>query len=131
MKQYTTNYINAFIEVADDCPVNAAEAPPAKEPRTAAQIEYELIACSPYRYGSDDVLYESNGRRRGLSREEFFSKGQPCMRSSALAKRYGWGVHFDNGGNIALYAVESDGYKRLAADESLKHIKAMRSKKQT
>ena len=129
MKQHTTNYANTFIEVAEDCPVSIAEAPPAKEPKTAAQVEYEMLIGHPYKYTSDDVLYESNGKRRNIARDVFFSKGQPCFRSSALTKRYGWGVHSDKDGKIALYAIESDDYKRLASDEGIKHIKAMRSKK--
>jgi hypothetical protein len=28
---HTTNYLNTFIEVAEDCPVKAAEIPPVKE----------------------------------------------------------------------------------------------------
>ncbi len=129
MKMHSTNYFDTFIEIAEDCPVSAAEVPPAKEPKTAAQIEYEMLAGNPYAHTSDDVLYESNGRRRGASREDFFSKGQPCFRSSALTKRYGWGVHSDKDGKIALYAVESAEYRRLCAEECTKHVKAMRSSK--
>lgn len=63
------------------------------------------------------------------AREQFFSKGQACFRSSPLGKRYGWGVHSDGKGKIAIYAVESPEYKKLAKDKSLEHVKAMRSKK--
>ena len=129
MKQYTTNYFNTFIEVAEDYPSAAGEIPPLKEPKSAARIEYEMLAGEPYRYTSDDVLYESNGRRKGLDRESFFSKGQACFRSSALTKRYGWGVHSDDEGRIAIYPVGSDEYKRLAGDSGLKHVKALRSSK--
>ena len=129
MKQYTTNYTDTFIEVAEDCPVTAAQIPPAKEPRSAPRIEYEMLMNSPYQYTSDDVLYESNGNRRGISREDFYAKGQACFRSSALTKRYGWGVHSNEDGKIAIYAVDSAEYKKLANDSALKHVKAMRSSK--
>ena len=129
MKQHTTNYFNTFIEAAEDCPLSAAEAPPSKEPKTAAQIEYEMLIDSPYQNNSDDVLYESNGKRRGLSREDFFSKGQPCFRATALTKKYGWGVHSDPDGKIAIYPIGSDEYKHLSADADIKHIKAMRTNK--
>lgn len=124
---HTTNYFNAFIEVAEDCPVDKAEAPPNREPKTVAQIAYDMLVESPYQYTSDDVLYAANGERRGLNRSEFFSKGQPCFRSSPLTKRYGWGVHSDEEGRIAIYAVESVEYENLANDPSLQHYKAMRS----
>jgi len=125
----TTNYYETFIAVADDCPVEQAVIPPTKEPRSIAQIEYEMVIDKPYRYTSDDVLYAANGERRGISREEFFSKGQACFRASPLCKRYGWGVHSDKEGRIALYALESDEYKRYMEDGSLKKVKAMRSKR--
>ena len=127
MKQHSTNYASVFIEAAEDCHLSAAEEPPAREPRTAARIEYEMLIASPYQYTSDDVLYESNGRRRGLGREEFFSKGQPCFRASALTKRYGWGVHCDADGRVAIYPIESAEYQRLASDERLRHLRAMSS----
>ena len=127
MKQHTTNYYDTLIEAAEDCPVQTAEVPPLKEPKTAARIEYEMLIDSPYRHTSDDVLYASNGGRKGLSRAEFFAKGQPCFRASALTKRYGWGVHSDRDGKIALYAVESEEYERLRADENIRHLKAMRT----
>jgi len=127
MKQHTTNYYDTFIETAEDCPALTAGIPPLKEPKSAARIEYEMLINSPYRYTSDDVLYESNGNRRGISREDFFSKGQPCFHSSALTKRYGWGIHCDKDGKIAIYAVESDEYSKFAGDNAVEHLRAMRS----
>ena len=127
IKKHTTNYIDTFIEVAADCKAISGTPPQTKEPKTAAQIEYEMLIPKPYQYTSDDVLYESNGHRRGISREEFFSKAQPCFRSSALCKRYGWGVHSDGEGKIAIYAIGTPQYTKLQNDESIKHISAMRS----
>ena len=129
MKRHASNYYNTFIAVAEDCPVFTAIEPPLKEPRTAASIAYDMLYGHPYRYTADDVIYASNGARRGIPREEFFAKAQPCLRASALGKRYGWGVHCDGDGRIAIVAVESGDYQRLAADESLSHMRAMRSGK--
>ena len=126
MKQHTTNYYNTFIEAAEDCPVQFAEAPPDKEPKSAARLEYEMLIDTPYRHTSDDVIYGIKGKPKGVSREDFFSKGQPCFRASALTKRYGWGVHSDAEGRIAIYAVGSAEYDRLSADENVRHIRAMR-----
>jgi len=128
-KLYTTNYFNTFIEVSEDCPVQIAVAPPEKEPKSAARIEYEMLIDAPYRFASDDVLYASNGERRGVGREDFFSKGQPCFRASALPKRYGWGIHSDAEGKIALVAMGSEEYRHLASDQNLKHLHAMRTGK--
>jgi len=46
-----------------------------------------------------------------------------------LTKRYGWGIHFDAEGKVALYAVESEEYNHLSQNKNLKMLKAMRSKK--
>jgi hypothetical protein len=35
------------------------------------------------------------------------------MRASMLPKKYGWGVHSDAEGRLALVAVGSDSYRRL------------------
>ncbi|MEV4649453.1 DUF6157 family protein [Saccharopolyspora sp. NPDC049357] len=127
MPVHTTNYANTFIEVAADCPVAQAEEPPLRATPSVARIQFDMLIADPYRHTSDDVVYESNGRRRGLSRDEFFAKGQPCLRASALTKRYGWGVHSDAEGRIALVPAGSDRYRELAADPELQHVSAMRS----
>lgn len=126
---HTANYYDTFIAVAEDCSAKEAETPPDKEPKSVACAQYEMLINKPYEYTSDDVIYETNGRPKGLSREQFFSKGQPCFRSSPLTKRYGWGVHSDDDGKIALYGLGSDEYARHIADSSLKQLKAMRSKR--
>jgi hypothetical protein len=60
---------------------------------------------------------------------EFFSKGQPCLRSSPLGKTYGWGIHFDSESKMAIYAKGSQAYDRFRGDATLKHLKAMKSAK--
>lgn len=60
---------------------------------------------------------------------EFFARPQACLRASPLPKTYGWGLHFDATGRVALYAVESPEYKRFIEDESISHLKAMRSRR--
>ncbi len=134
----TTNYINTFIEVADDCPVTEAEVPtPRGDAKTAASIQFETVIDHPYKFTSDDVLFKVYAVKNNINgaaalaaeREKFFSKGQPCMRASPLTKRYGWGVHSNASGKIALYPLGSPEYKKLAKDNSVEHVKAMRSKR--
>jgi hypothetical protein len=134
---YTTNYCNTFIEVADDCPVTEAEAPPQWAEKTGANVHYDLLAANPYRYTSDDVIFGAHRQRNRISndalaaeRENFFSKGQACLRSSPLAKRYGWGIHHDSEGKVAIYALGSEEYAMYASDPALKHLKAMRSRRE-
>jgi hypothetical protein len=134
---HTANYAETLIEVAEDCPVTAAVAPPVRDgKKSVANLQYELISQAHYRYTSDDVIFTVHAERAGIpdkdqaaERERFFSNGQPCLRSSPLPKRYGWGIHNDAEGRVALVPVESDEYRRLAADPDTRHLRAMRSKR--
>lgn len=131
------NYYDTFIQVAEDCPVSEAIVPKAKgESRTIPVIQYEMLSNHPYRFTQEDVLFEVFAERnqiseqeRAAAREKFFSKGQPCLRTSSLGKRYGWGVHHDAQGKVAIYAVESEEYVKLMNDRDLAQCKAMRSKR--
>jgi hypothetical protein len=69
---------------------------------------------------------EQTAQRESLQRA-FFSKPRACFRASPLPKKFGWGVHYDADGRLAIYAVESDDYRRLTNDPSLKQLAAMRS----
>jgi len=137
MKIHTTNYINTFIEIADDCPTEVGEIPPIKqEAKTVANIQFEMVSKNPYKFTSDDVLFQVFATRKDLTkseykeaREQFFSKGQPCFRASPLTKRYGWGVHYDKEGRMAIYSAESAEYKKLVKDKTLKVLKAMKTNK--
>lgn len=135
MKVHTTNYENTFIEVAEDCPAVSGEIPKQKaDAKTIASIAFEMISKHPYEYSSDDVLFQVFADKNNLTeseyeaaREKFFSKGQACLRASPLTKRYGWGVHHNEKGKIALFGRETEAYQKLVKDKNLKVVKAMRS----
>lgn len=137
MKIHTTNYYNTFIEVADDCPVSSGTVPPAKEGvPSVARLQYEMLRGNPYRYDSDEALFSVFAVRKDIAgseweerRQTFFSKGQACFRASPLPKSYGWGVHCDKEGKLALYGREEAEYQQLVDDDSIKKLKAMRSKR--
>lgn len=135
MQEHTTNYYGTFIEVAEDCPSQAGVAPAQKEPKTIAAIQFELISAHPYVYTSDDVIFETYYRRQTLTgdkaalRKEYFATGRACMRSSPLAKTYGWGIHANGEGRIAIVARGTAEYNRLVNDATIVHLKAMRSKR--
>ncbi|WP_290841261.1 DUF6157 family protein [Flavobacterium sp.] len=131
---HTTNYFNTFIETAEDSKAVQAEVPPKKDEKTIAQLQFEMIYDNPYTFTSDDVIFAAYAYKNHIpkseqpeAREHFFSKGQACLRSSPLGKRYGWGIHANEDGKIALVEMESDDYKKMAANVDLKHTKAMRS----
>lgn len=135
MKLHTTNYTNTFITVAPDCKAAAGEVPPLKpNGPSVANLQFDLISKHPYKFTSDDILFQVHANRNGLkpqeykkAREEFFSRGQPCLRASPLTKRYGWGVHNDQDGKVAIFGRESEDYQKLSGDEGLDIRPAMKS----
>lgn len=136
MKTHSTNYFDTFIEVAEDIKVVCGTKPPAKENKTIAEMQYELLANHPYKYTSDDVFFQVYADKNDLiaseykqAREAFFSKGQPCFRASALTKTYGFGMHHNNEGKIAIYGMETPAYQNYLLDPLIKKVKAMRSSK--
>ncbi len=136
MKQYTTNYTNTFIEIAEDCPVSQAQIPPEKKEKTMANLQYENLIKKPYQYSSDDIIFECYAIKNNISenekqeeREKFFSRGQACLRASPLAKRYGFGIHHNKENKVALIPMESKEYQNLMNDISITKTKAMRSKR--
>lgn len=129
MAGHTTNYRSTFISVSEDCPAHTGVEPPLKEPKTVARIQWEMLNAAPYGRTSDDIVYASGGARRGLSRDEFFATPQACLRASPLPKRYGWGLHFDANGHVAMYPVGSSDYERLSNDPNLTQLRAFRSRK--
>lgn len=136
MKIHTTNYFNTFIEVAEDCPVSVSEIPTFKKEKSIANYQYEILIKNPYQYTSDYILFEISAIKNDISptekpeaKSQFFSKGQPCFRTSPLTKRYGFGVHFNSDGKLALVPLESEEYTTLVQDNSIQKVKAMRSKK--
>lgn len=138
MKVHTTNYYNTFIEIAGDCPAKRGELPPENgEQKSIANRQFELIYENPYKFTSDDVLFMVYAERNEIPENElaearaaFFSKGQPCFRSSPLTKRYGWGIHSNHEGKIALIGCETPEYKNFIENIEWRKVKAMRSSKQ-
>jgi len=136
MKQHTTNYTNTLIEVAEDCPVSHAQIPAEKKEKTIARLQYEILIKNPYQYSSDDIIFECYAIKNDISehekqkeREKFFSKGQPCLRCSPLAKKYGLGFHHNSEGKVAMIPVESEEYQTFLNDSAVTKTKAMRSKR--
>lgn len=132
------NYYRTIIAVADDCPVDRSEIPVDKPgKKTVATIHYELLAGKPYGVTQEDVLFETWFRRQddqptdpaevARLRAEFFAKPKPCLRTSPLAKRYGWGFLFDEEGRVALCPMESEEYRSILDRGDIRVLKAMAS----
>lgn len=134
MKIHTTNYFDTFIEVAEDTKTDHGTKPPCKDKKTVAEMQYDLISKNPYKYTSDDILFQVFADRNDLTqdeyekaREQFFSKGQACFRASPLTKTYGFGIHNNHDGKIALFGMETEEYQKFIEDSKIKKVKAMKS----
>jgi Family of unknown function (DUF6157) len=135
------NYLNTFIVVAEDWKATAGTVPKQRAGgSTVADLEFELVFSHPYTYTQEDVQFHVYAQRAGLSatvlstkgaslREAFFSNPMACMRTSALAKTYGWRLHFDEWGCLALVSRDAPEYARRAGSAGVAHTRAMRSKR--
>lgn len=129
---HSTNYFDTFISVSPDSPAEAGLVP--RKADSVAGMQHALLFEAPYAWTSDDLLFEILARRKNITelerlaaRAEYFSKGQPCLRASPLVKQYGWGLHYDDQGRIALYGLEGSSYAELAKRTDLRQLAGMRS----
>ncbi|MBN3526733.1 DUF6157 family protein [Paenibacillus apiarius] len=135
------SYTDTFILVALDCPVASSTVPESRKAKKPIHVlQYELLSQHPYHFTHEDLLFEVHIRHKGIDNEdvrrreeeiraELFSKPHPCLRASMLPKKFGWGVHYDAEGKIAIYGMESAEYQRFlqSDDGSVKLLPAMRN----
>jgi hypothetical protein len=121
MELESVDYVDTFIAVAEDCPVPEGTVPPDGKP-TIASLTYRMLAGHPYELTSGDVLFGVHAERRGIgeadraaARAEFFARPQPCLRASDMGRRYGWGLHADGAGRLALVGSGTPEYEEFAA----------------
>ncbi|MCW1924405.1 DUF6157 family protein [Luteolibacter arcticus] len=131
------SFRDTFVRIAADCPGSAGVEPPRRGGKKPVHlIQLELLRAAPHHFTHQSLVVESELLREpptGESRNQIVvricSKPLPCLRCSPLAKRYGWGFHFDGEGKIAVHAAGSASYEKLAADPKLDQVSAMRSKR--
>lgn len=133
---------NTFVLIAPDSPVKVGTVPqPRGDSPTIAVAQHELLVAKPYSLTLEDLMFAVHVRRAGLSkvdakamseaiRAKLFAKSYPCMRASPLPKKFGWGVHHDAKGRIALYGAETKEYQQFAKGiDGVAVFNAMRSKR--
>lgn len=130
---HTTHYTDTLILPAPDTRAEAAIAPPTGK-GTVAELQYERLSGRDYTWTSDDLIFDVHCQRKGIAeadraaeRDRFFSTGQPCLRTSPLAKTYGWALHFDSDGRIALLPMGSKRVAELERDPAVAVRPAMKS----
>jgi hypothetical protein len=130
---------NTLILIAPDCPALRGVVPASKRvPRPFPVVQFEVLSNEPYRLSYTESLCEVHARQNGLGETSFddelvktLLRKHPCPRTSALPKRYGWGIHVDTNGKLALWACDSAEYRRLARSKpgTLQLVFALRSKR--
>lgn len=131
------SYKNTLITISEDSKVTSAKVPVIRnEKPTIAYIEHDLINNNPYKFTQEDVQFKTyliknqmEAENAAELREQFFSKSKACFRASPLVKNYGWGIHYNNQGKIAIYDVNSEMYNQLLKQEDITKLKGMRSKR--
>lgn len=131
------SYQNTFITISEDSAVESAITPLSRNNKpTIASIEYELIYNNPYKYTQSDVQFQTYLIKNDIVsdqlhelREQFFQKPKACFRASPLVKKYGWGIHYDAEGKVAIYGVDSEAYERFLLSDDITKLKGMRSKR--
>ncbi|MGE7907165.1 DUF6157 family protein [Peribacillus sp. NPDC094092] len=131
------SYKNTLITISEDSKVTSAKIPVNKhEKPTIAYIEHDLINNNPYEFTQEDVQFKTYLIRNQIEeenaaelREPFFSKSKACFRASPLVKNYGWGIHYNNQGKIAIYDAKSEMYNQLLNQVDIIKLKGMRSKR--
>ncbi|MED3787314.1 DUF6157 family protein [Peribacillus frigoritolerans] len=131
------SYKNTLITISEDSKVSSAKVPVIRnEKPTIAYIEHDLISNNPYKFTQEDVQFKTyliknqmEAENAAELREQFFSKSKACFRASPLVKNYGWGIHYNNQGKIAIYDANSEMYNLLLKQDDITKLKGMRSKR--
>ena len=131
------SYKNTLITISEDSKVSSAKVPVIKnEKPTIAYIEHDLINNNPYKFTQEDVQFKTyliknqmEAENSAELREQYFSKSKACFRASPLVKNYGWGIHYNNQGKIAIYDVNSEMYNQSLKQDDITKLKGMRSKR--
>lgn len=113
-----------LIEVAEDCAEKNAKEPPDRSPKTIMRIEYELLIENPYAYTEREFFHEVHvvhRKKPDLKIDSYNIKRCPLVQS------YGWGIHRNRDGKLALVAIESNRYKEL--QETINTTKSYRKNK--
>ncbi len=130
---HTTDYTQTLILPSPDTKAVSATEPP-RGKGTVAELQFVRLAGHDGEWTSDDLLFDVHCERKGIveadrpaARAEFFAKGQPCLRTSPLAKTYGWAFHFDAKGCITMLPMDSPRIAELEHDPSVTVRHAMKS----
>jgi VCBS repeat-containing protein len=113
---------NILITIADGCTHATGTIPiSGKDSKTITEIQYETLIEKPFKYTEYEFQKEVHHVRRN---KPHLKIDKYDIRRSMLCKEWGWGIYINKEGAIGLVGCESDRYKELMQDVSVKKIKA-------
>jgi hypothetical protein len=118
---------NTLIMPSDDCDTPVAVVPAGKNKKNPIPVDWyqNLIKC-PHKYTEREfrelVYFTIRGDMTNKI-DEYDS------RRSLLCRKYGWGIHFDGSGRMALLGRESKEFKTLSADPLVTKVRAFNAKR--
>jgi hypothetical protein len=115
---------NVLIQIAEDSLVDEGVIPEKKE--TIVFVQYDELSKNPYRYTEDEFQQQVHYVRRG---KKGLKIDKYDLRRSRLCKEYGWGIHIDRVGRVALVGCETQKYRDLGKNPLVNKVKAYRRKK--
>jgi hypothetical protein len=116
------NRRNALILVAEDCTAIKGTVPQPKD--KIAYIGYDELSKNPYKYTELEFYRQVHHIRRGKPELKIESYD---IRRNALCKKYGWGIHINESGALALVGCKTNKYKELLKNVMIDKINAFRN----
>ena len=114
--------------VSEDCPVKKGTPPVSRKADAIAIIYYEELITNPYKYTYDELKHQVHIVRRGKKNGELKLENY-LIRRNQLVRDWGWGIHIDRNGKLALVGSETSKYKQLVNDPTVEKKRAYRINK--
>ena len=112
-----------LILIATKCSMKRGTKPVSnREQPTIAMHQYDVLTEMPYQLDYDELKKEVHENRRGKTD---LKPDSYDMRRSELCKVWGWGIHQDKNGKLALVGCETKEYRRLVKDLQVQKEKAL------
>ncbi len=132
MKTHILNLKNTFIQISETCPFRFGLPHKLRlNINSIAHYQYQMLFENPYAFNAEELLFSAYAIHHNIDpvlwkfeQYKYVVKEQPNLRSSPLCQTYGWGLHCDEHGGIALCGAETDLYTEFCNNQDLKQYKA-------
>jgi hypothetical protein len=112
-----------LILISEDSPNTRATIPSddRSSKTVVARIEYEVLSENPYTHSRRDFFKLAH---HDIRRKTHLKIDSYLLARSLLVRQFGWGIHVDSNGKLALMPSESEEYGRLLNDPEVKNTRA-------